>query len=83
VSVTVADGNITILAPAQVSIDARGHAGAGRVYLLGLSEQGIRLDADRIDSVPDSSTTLVLDLRTGIGDISVNRAENGGKGESK
>jgi phage shock protein PspC (stress-responsive transcriptional regulator) len=83
VNVTVAAGNITIVAPEEVSIDARGHAGAGRIYLLGLTEQGIRLDADRIDSVPDSSTTLVLDLRTGIGDISVYRVANEGKGVGK
>jgi hypothetical protein len=77
VSVTVAAGNVTILAPERISIDARGHAGAGRVFLLGLSERGIRLDASRTSSVQGSTTTLVLDLRTGIGEVSVYRVESG------
>jgi phage shock protein PspC (stress-responsive transcriptional regulator) len=76
VSVTVAAGNVTILAPERISIDARGHAGAGRVFLLGLSERGIRLDANRTSSVQGSTTTLVLDLRTGIGEVSVYRVES-------
>ena len=75
-SVTVAAGNVTILAPERISIDARGHAGAGRVFLLGLSERGIRLDASRTSSVQGSTTTLVLDLRTGIGEVSVYRVES-------
>jgi phage shock protein PspC (stress-responsive transcriptional regulator) len=74
VNVTVAAGRITILAPEHVTVDARAHAGAGGISLFGeLEQRGIRVDETRRSISPGSTSTLVLNLRTGIGEVSVFR----------
>ncbi|MGH2555250.1 MAG: PspC domain-containing protein [Actinomycetota bacterium] len=77
---TVATGRIRVVAPDLVSIDARAHAGAGSISLLGRTDRGIRVDVTRSSPAPGTIGNLILDLRTGIGEILVYRAtsEEGG-----
>jgi phage shock protein PspC (stress-responsive transcriptional regulator) len=73
IDATVAAGTISVLVPDLVSITTRAHAGAGRVAILGQSDQGIRVDVARSSSAPGSIGNLILNLRTGIGQVIVYR----------
>jgi hypothetical protein len=83
IDANVAAGRISVLAPNTVSIVARAHAGAGSVSLFGRSDQGIRVDVDRTSTPPGSIGNLILNLKTGIGEIVVYRVQDQAEGESR
>lgn len=78
IDATVAAGRISVVVPESVSIVVTAHAGAGRVALFGQADQGFRVDVARTSSIPGSLTNLILNLKTGIGEIVVYRAYRGG-----
>jgi cell wall-active antibiotic response 4TMS protein YvqF len=74
IDATVAAGRISVVVPQGISIVVRAHAGAGRVALFGQADQGIRIDVVRTSATPGSLENLILNLRTGIGEVIVYRA---------
>jgi Cell wall-active antibiotics response 4TMS YvqF len=74
IDATVAAGRISVVVPQGISVVVRAHAGAGRVALFGQADQGIRIDVVRTSATPGSLENVILNLRTGIGEVIVYRA---------
>jgi phage shock protein PspC (stress-responsive transcriptional regulator) len=78
IDATVAAGRISVVVPEGISIEVRAHPGAGRVALFGQADQGIRIDVARTSTTPGSLENLILNLRTGVGEVVVYRVFGAG-----
>jgi predicted membrane protein len=72
VKATVGIGNLSVIVPANASVDVEGRAQAGNVELLGEHDNGTHVRAHVIDRT-GSGRVLVLDVRTGLGRVQVQR----------
>jgi len=78
IDATVAAGRLSVVAPEGISIVVRAHVGAGKVALFGQADQGIRVDVARASTTPGSAQNLILNLRTGIGEVIVYQVPGAG-----
>jgi phage shock protein PspC (stress-responsive transcriptional regulator) len=65
-------GDLHVIVPANASVDAEGRVQAGDVVVLGRKDSGTHVHSHVIDRT-GSGRVLVLDLRTGLGKIVVER----------
>lgn len=65
-------GNLRVVVPPNASVDVDGRVQAGDVVVLGREDSGTHVHSHVIDRT-GSGRVLVLDLRTGLGKISVER----------
>jgi phage shock protein PspC (stress-responsive transcriptional regulator) len=72
VKATVGIGNLTVIVPANASVDVKGSAQAGHLQLLGQSDDGTHERSHLVDRT-GSGRVLVLDVRTGLGRVQVQR----------
>ena len=72
VKATVGIGNLTVIVPANASVDVQGSAQAGHLQLLGQSDEGTHVSSHVVDRT-GSGRVLVLDVRTGLGRVQVRR----------
>jgi phage shock protein PspC (stress-responsive transcriptional regulator) len=72
VKATVGIGNLRVIVPANASVDVEGRAQAGNVRLLGEEDNGTHVRAHVVDRT-GSGRVLVLDARTGLGKVEVDR----------
>jgi phage shock protein PspC (stress-responsive transcriptional regulator) len=72
VKATVGIGNLRVIVPANASVDIEGRAQAGDVRLLGEEDNGTHVRAHVVDRT-GSGRVLVLDARTGLGKVEVDR----------
>jgi phage shock protein PspC (stress-responsive transcriptional regulator) len=72
VKATVGIGNLKVIVPANASVDVEGRAQAGDVRLLGEEDNGTHVRAHVVDRT-GSGRVLVLDARTGLGKVQVDR----------
>jgi phage shock protein PspC (stress-responsive transcriptional regulator) len=72
VKATVGIGNLTVIVPANASVDVKGSAQAGHLQLLGQSDDGTHVRSHLVDRT-GSGRVLVLDVRTGLGRVQVQR----------
>jgi hypothetical protein len=73
VEASVGLGQLTVLVPDDVNLDGQAHAGIGNIQLPGETDAG-GIDVDRnIDVRGTSTTTIVLDLKVGTGEVKVLR----------
>jgi phage shock protein PspC (stress-responsive transcriptional regulator) len=72
VKATVGIGNLSVIVPANASVDVEGRAQAGNVRLLGEEDNGTHVRAHVVDRT-GSGRVLVLDVRTGLGRVQVQR----------
>jgi phage shock protein PspC (stress-responsive transcriptional regulator) len=70
VTATVAFGQLTVIVPPSVTVDMRGHAGAGEVDLLGHVDDGVNIDGRSV-AAASSTGTVHLDLSVGFGQVNV------------
>jgi phage shock protein PspC (stress-responsive transcriptional regulator) len=72
VKATVGIGNLTVIVPANASVDVRGSAQAGHLELFDQSDDGTHVRSHLVDRT-GSGRVLVLDVRTGLGRVQVQR----------
>ena len=72
VKATVGIGDLRIVVPANATLDVEGRAQAGRVELLGQEDSGTHVRSHVVDRT-GSGRVLVLDARTGLGNVNVVR----------
>ena len=72
VKATVGIGDLKVVVPANATLDVQGRAQAGQVDLLGEQDSGTHVRAHVVDRT-GSGRVLVLDARTGLGDVRVVR----------
>jgi phage shock protein PspC (stress-responsive transcriptional regulator) len=72
VKATVGIGNLTVIVPANASVDVTGSAQAGHLQLLGQTDDGTHVRSHLVDRT-GSGRVLVLDVRTGLGRVQVQR----------
>ena len=70
VTATVAFGQLTVIVPPSVTVDMRGHAGAGEIDLLGHVNDGVNIDGSNV-AAAGSAGTVHLDLSVGFGQVNV------------
>jgi len=70
VTATVAFGQLTVIVPAGVTVDMRGHAGAGEVDLFGHVNDGLNIDATNA-TAGAATGNLHLRLSVGFGQVDV------------
>jgi len=58
--------------PANASVDVKGRSQAGKVVLLGEEDSGTHVSSHVVDRT-GSGRVLVLDARTGLGQVEVER----------
>lgn len=75
VRASVGIGELRVIAPAGVDVRVTGRAGMGNVELFGEQRDGVSVEQTDTDhaSVGTAAGLLELDLRTGIGDVRVDR----------
>ena len=72
VEVSVGLGDLRVTLPSGVPVTVQAHAGVGDVTVLGHEDSGVDTTVTRtVDG--DGDGRLVLDLRVGAGDLTVNR----------
>jgi len=72
VKATVGIGNLRVIVPANASVDVRGSAQAGHLELFDQSDDGTHVRSHLVDRT-GSGRVLVLDVRTGLGRVQVQR----------
>jgi phage shock protein PspC (stress-responsive transcriptional regulator) len=72
VKATVGIGDLHVIAPSDATVEVDGHVQAGNLVVLGHRDDGTHVQAHIIDRT-GSGRVLVLDLRTGLGDVKVDR----------
>jgi len=72
VQATVGIGNLRVYVPDNATVNVDGRVQAGDVVVLGQEDNGTRVDTHVIDYT-GSGRVLVLDLKTGLGKVSVER----------
>jgi phage shock protein PspC (stress-responsive transcriptional regulator) len=72
VKATVGIGALTVVVPANATVDAQGRAQAGSVDLLDEHDSGTHVKSSIVDRT-GSGRVLVLDVRTGLGVVRVER----------
>ena len=72
VKATVGIGTLRVFVPADATVDAKGRAQAGVVQLLDERDDGTHVHSHVVDRT-GSGRVLVLDLRTGLGEVHVSR----------
>jgi hypothetical protein len=73
VEASVAIGQLEVLVPPDVTVEVHAETGVGRVALFGVADGGISVERD--DTARASGARVLrLDLRTGIGETTVDRA---------
>jgi phage shock protein PspC (stress-responsive transcriptional regulator) len=72
VKATVGIGDLKVIVPANASVRVVGRVQAGKVQLLGVSENGTSVRTQIVDRT-GSGRVLVLDVRTGLGKVEVVR----------
>ena len=80
VTASVGIGELHVLVPADVTVEVHAEAGVGRVAVFGAAEGGVAVERDDTARPPGETSgagtgarVLRLDLRTGIGDLNVER----------
>ena len=72
VKATVGIGNLEVIVPANASVDVRGRTSAGHLQLLGQNDDGTHVSSHVVERT-GSGRVLVLDVRTGLGRVLVQR----------
>jgi phage shock protein PspC (stress-responsive transcriptional regulator) len=72
VKATVGIGDLKVIVPTNASVDVVGRVQAGKVELLGVNENGTHVRTHIVDRT-GSGRVLVLDVRTGLGKVQVQR----------
>lgn len=72
VKATVGIGNLRVFVPVNATVDVNGRVQAGDVVVLGHEDNGTRVHSHVIERT-GSGRVLVLDLKTGLGKVSVER----------
>ena len=72
VKATVGIGDLKVIVPANASVDVNGRSQAGKVVLLGEEDSGTHVSSHVVDRT-GSGRVLVLDARTGLGQVEVER----------
>lgn len=72
VKATVGIGNLRVYVPADATVDVDGRVQAGDVVVLGQEDNGTHVHTHVLDRT-GSGRVLVLDLKTGLGKVSVER----------
>ena len=65
-------GHLKVIVPANASVDLEGRVQAGEMELLGEKDDGTHVHAHVVDRT-GSGRVLVLDARTGLGQVEVQR----------
>ena len=69
---TVGIGHLKVIVPANASVDVEARVQAGEMELLGQKDDGTHVHAHVVDRT-GSGRVLVLDARTGLGKVEVQR----------
>lgn len=72
VKATVGIGNLKVIVPANATVDVQGRTQAGELQLLGERDSGTHVSSHVVDRT-GSGRVLVLDARTGLGRVEVDR----------
>jgi predicted membrane protein len=72
VKATVGIGDLKVIVPANASVDVQGRVQAGQVQVFGESDNGTHVRSHVVDRT-GSGRVLVLDVRTGLGQVQVER----------